>query len=95
VAILGCRESARSPQQRRRVVPGIGEELVEELVAGSYAIAGIRAVGETPLTLARTSEEVCTRSPCVGIGSSFCPYSPECVEGEFSEVRRHGVLRSS
>jgi hypothetical protein len=22
-------------------------------------------------------------------------YSPECVEGEFSEVRRHGVLRSS
>ena len=57
MAILGCRESARSPQQRRRVAPGIGEELVEELVAGSYAIAGIRAVGETPLTLARTSEE--------------------------------------
>src|SRR5215208_2168924 len=22
-------------------------------------------------------------------------YSPECVEGEFSEVRRYGVLRSS
>jgi hypothetical protein len=22
-------------------------------------------------------------------------YSPECVEGNFSEVRRHGVLRSS
>jgi hypothetical protein len=21
-------------------------------------------------------------------------YSPECLEGEFSEVRRHGVLRS-
>jgi hypothetical protein len=30
---------------------------------------------------------------------NFCPstplYSPKCVEGEFSEVRIHGVLRSS
>ena len=25
----------------------------------------------------------------------FLPYSPECVEGEFSEVRRYGVLGSS
>src|SRR5215208_3596091 len=24
-----------------------------------------------------------------------CAYSPECVEWAFSEVRRHGVLRSS
>jgi hypothetical protein len=25
-------------------------------------------------------------------GPSLYPYSPECVEGVFSEVRRHGVL---
>jgi hypothetical protein len=62
VAVLGCRESARSPQQRRRVAPGISAELVEELFAGVYAIAGIRAVGETPLTLAITNEDkVCKR----------------------------------
>ena len=28
-------------------------------------------------------------------GPSSCPYSPECVEGVFSEVRRSRVLRSS
>src|ERR671911_1079761 len=28
------------------------------------------------------------------LGLFSCPYSPECVEGEFCEVRRHGVLRS-
>src|SRR5215208_415400 len=27
--------------------------------------------------------------------SDSCPYSPECVEVEFPEVRIHGVLRSS
>jgi len=57
VAVLGCRESARSPQRGRRVGTGIVEELVEELFAGAYANAGIRALGETPLTLAITSEE--------------------------------------
>jgi hypothetical protein len=34
----------------------------------------------------------------LGLGWGGCePYSPECVEGEFSEVelRRHGVLGSS
>src|SRR5688572_30186118 len=30
-----------------------------------------------------------------GLGPISCPYSPECVEGEFCELRRHGVLRSS
>jgi hypothetical protein len=25
---------------------------------------------------------------------SLCPYSPYCVEGEFSEVRRYGALGS-
>jgi hypothetical protein len=30
-SVLGCRESTRSPQRRRRVAPGIVEELVEEL----------------------------------------------------------------
>ena len=24
----------------------------------------------------------------------FCPYSPKCVEGEFSEVRPKGILGS-
>jgi hypothetical protein len=27
--------------------------------------------------------------------SFFCPYSPECVEEKFCEVRIHGVLGSS
>src|SRR5215208_1645784 len=30
-----------------------------------------------------------------GSGPSPCPHSPECVEGEFSELRPYGVLRSS
>jgi hypothetical protein len=29
------------------------------------------------------------------LGPSHCPYSPECVEGFFSEVRRHCVLGRS
>src|SRR5829696_47571 len=29
------------------------------------------------------------------LGPSSCPFSPECLEGEFSELRRDGVLRSS
>ena len=28
-------------------------------------------------------------------GPSSCPYSPECVEGAFSEARGRGVLRNS
>jgi hypothetical protein len=33
----------------------------------------------------------------LGSGPSSCPYSAECVEGEFCEVElpRYGVLRSS
>ena len=27
--------------------------------------------------------------------SSSCPYSPECVEGKFSELRLSRILRSS
>jgi hypothetical protein len=30
-----------------------------------------------------------------GAAPSTCPYSAECVEVEFCEVRRHGVLRST
>ena len=29
------------------------------------------------------------------LGPSSCPYSPECVEGEFLELPLYGVLRSS
>jgi len=35
------------------------------------------------------------RSILRGSGPYLCLYSPECVEGEFCEVRRYGVLRSS
>src|SRR5215208_2708506 len=30
----------------------------------------------------------------ISLGLSSCPYSPKCVELEFSEVRREGVFRS-
>ena len=29
---------------------------------------------------------------CVGLDASLCPYSPECVEGEFCEVRGKFVI---
>ena len=39
--------------------------LVEGLLAGIHAIAGIRTIAETPLTFATTKEDkVCASSPC-------------------------------
>ena len=48
-----------------------------------------------------TAYEVALGSPWgqqflpVSLGSSSCPCSPECAEGEFCELRLNGVLRSS
>ena len=39
---------------------------------------------------ATVAEGRCVATPAL----SPCPYSPECVEGEFCELRRLGILRS-
>ena len=52
--VLGWGESPRGQRLEKGLAPGVD---VEGLGAGLHTIAGIRPVGKTPLTLAKTNEE--------------------------------------
>ena len=49
-------------------------------------------VGIMPQSSASSSMR---RAEASSFGPSFCPYSPECVEYKFCEVRILGLLRTS
>jgi hypothetical protein len=60
-------------------------------IVARYGIDGVGLCSEQLLLLSRPSCSL------VSPGPTLCsyPYSPECVEEEFCELRRDGVLRSS
>src|SRR5215211_959661 len=55
----------------------------------------LAGVGGSPRHVGGPSRELSRAGLCSSVGPPYCPYSPKCVEGEFCELRHHGVLGSS
>src|SRR5918994_385249 len=70
------------------------DRLIWQVLSGGHAFLPQGRITERRIPLTRSAP---LRTPWGAAWSFFAPYSPECVEGEFSEVELplYGVLRSS